>query len=107
METKIPVEIVEKYFYPLSKEKTLFEWFINQDHIPFDISSDAHGTYYQLYQEFIQEIYKLSLTAKGPYFWFTQTGNLINCGGANIVSSNSVYMDKKLLRDYKIDIILS
>ena len=107
MEHKIPVEIIEKCFYPPSDKKTLFEWFINQDHLPFDMSSDAYGTYYQLYQDFIQEIYTLSLTAKGPYFWFTQTGNLINCGGADVISQNSVYMDKKLLRDYKIDIILS
>jgi hypothetical protein len=107
MEDIIPKDIIEKCFYPLTEKETLFTWFINQDHIPFDISSDAYGLYYQLYQEFLQELYKLSLSAKGPYFWFTQDGKLVNCGGADLIFGNSIYMDKVLLRNFKIDTILS
>ena len=48
----IPTEIIEKCFYPpFEKQKrSLYEWFINQNHIPFDMSSDAYGTYYFIYQ---------------------------------------------------------
>jgi hypothetical protein len=106
MEYLISKNIIEKCFYTLTEKETLFTWFINQDHIPFDMSSDAQGMYYQLYQEFLQELYKLSLSAKGSYFWFNE-GKLVNCGGSDIISINSIYMDKVLLRDFKIDIILS
>ena len=96
-------DIIEKCFYPINEKNGLFHWFINQEHIPFDMSSDAH---YQLYQEFLQELYKLSLSAKGPYFWFAKYGKLVNCGGVDLISGNSIYMDKVLLRNYKIDTIL-
>jgi hypothetical protein len=104
---------IEKYFYPTNRryfhrgqKNELFDWFINQSHIPFDISSDAPVIYHQLYEEFLQELYKFSLSAKGPYFWFTNDGKLVNCGGGVVISGNSIYMDKVLLRNFKIDTIL-
>ena len=84
-----------------------YEWFINQKHIPFDISSDAHGLYYTLYHEFLEELYHLYLKTNSEYYWFTKDGKLIADEGADEISSNRIRLNKSLLRDIKLEEILT
>jgi hypothetical protein len=63
-----------------------YEWFLNQEWIPFDLSSDAHGLYYQLYQNFLKELYELYLKTNSEYYWYTQKGKLVSDGGSDVIS---------------------
>ncbi len=58
--------------------RSLYEWFINQEHLPFDMSSDAHGTYLTLYNEFIKELEELYRKRGDKYYWFTRSGQLVS-----------------------------
>ena len=51
-----------------SKHKSLYEWFINQEHLPFDMSSDAHGTYWTMYHEFLKEL-EQKYQKNGDKYW--------------------------------------
>jgi len=90
-----------------SRFSDLYEWFINQDHIPFDMSSDAHGMYYTMYNEFLKEIEKKYIQCGDKYYWFTKSGELVSNGGSVIISSNSVYIDKSKVRQWKLENILN
>jgi hypothetical protein len=90
-----------------SKGSDLFEWFINQDHIPFDMSSDAHGMYYTMYQDFLKEIEKKYIECGDQYYWFTTTGQLVSDEGREVISSNSVKIDKSKIREWKLSQILN
>jgi hypothetical protein len=90
-----------------SKGSDLFEWFINQDHIPFDMSSDAHGMYYTMYQDFLKEIENKYRETGDNYYWFTRTGQLVSDEGREVISSNSVKIDKSKIREWKLSQILS
>lgn len=85
------------------KFKSPYEWFINQPHIPFDQSSDAHGTFYTLYQKFLQELSELHLKTGSEHFWFTKEGKLIGDEGSNVISSNSIKINKQKLRHIKLE----
>jgi hypothetical protein len=37
-----------------NKHSSAYEWFINQEYIPFDMSSDAHGMYWTMYHESVR-----------------------------------------------------
>ena len=87
--------------------QNLFEWFICQDHIPFDTSSDAHGMYYTMYQDFIKEIENKYQETGDLYYWFTKSGELVSDGGSETVSSNSVKIDKSRVREWKLSQILN
>ena len=86
---------------------SVYEWFINQDHIPFDMSSDAHGIYFTLYQEFLKEIEHQYFMTGYKYWWFTQKGQLVSDEGREVISSNSVRIDQSKIREYKIDQLLN
>jgi hypothetical protein len=90
-----------------SKGSNLFEWFINQDHIPFDMSSDAHGMYYTMYQDFLEEIEKKYTETGDNYYWFTKTGRLVSDEGREDISSNSVKVNKSKVREWKLSQILN
>ena len=90
-----------------SKGSDLFEWFINQDHIPFDMSSDAHGVYYTMYQEFLKEIEEKYKETSYQYYWFTKNGQLVSDEGRETISSNSVKIDKSKIREWKLSQILN
>ncbi len=90
-----------------SKGSDLFEWFINQDHIPFDMSSDAHGMYYTMYQDFLKEIEQKFIKCGDEYYWFTRTGQLVSDEGREVISSNSVKIDKSKIREWKLSQILN
>lgn len=87
--------------------KNLFEWFINQDHIPFDVSSDAHGMYYTMYQDFIKEIENKYQETGDLYYWFTKSGKLVSGYGSEAYAvSDSVKINKSKIREWKLSQIL-
>jgi hypothetical protein len=90
-----------------SKGSNLFEWFICQDHIPFDMSSDAHGMYYTMYQDFLEEIEKKYTETGDNYYWFTKTGRLVSDEGREDISSNNIRVDKSKVREWKLSQILN
>lgn len=83
------------------KYKSPYEWFINQEWIPFDLSYTLHQT---LYQQFLQELY---LKTNSEYFWFTQKGKLMGDAGLDVISSNSIKLNKQKLRDIKLEQLLN
>ncbi len=87
------------------QSQSLYEWFINQEHIPFDISSD--GTYWFLYHQFLDDLNKLYLQTGDKYYWFTSSGRLVSDRVADVISANNIKIDKVKLRDIKINKILS
>jgi len=91
---------------PSDDKKSTYEWLINQDHIPFDMSSDAHGMHWTFYQEFLKDIQELYTKTGDKYYWYARGGKLISDGGSQIISSNSVRIDITKLRNKKIDFIL-
>ncbi len=90
---------------------SVYEWFINQDHVPdssfFDMSSDAHGTYCKLYQEFLKKIEHQYFITGYKYWWFTKNGQLMSDEGREAISGNSVRIDQSKIREYKIDQLLN
>jgi hypothetical protein len=101
---------IEKALIPNYKDQSPYEWFINQKHIPFDISSDAHGLYYKLYHQFLEELYHLYLKTNSEYYWFNQNGKLIGDKESQVtryeISSNNIRINKHLLRDIKLEELL-
>jgi hypothetical protein len=75
-----------------TNHRSVYEWLINQDHVPFDMSSDAHGTHYQLY-------------------WYTKGKLHADSRGqdhlATTILLDSVKVDKNKLRDLKLIELLS
>lgn len=88
-----------------SKPKSLFEWFINQGHVPFDISSDAHRTYI-MYLEFIKNLEELYFRTGHIYFWFKKNGVLVSSGDMAIISVYSIKINTEKIREYKIEEII-
>ncbi len=94
--------LLEKCVKVCVSKISLYEWFINQNHIPFM----ADELYHELYLKFLEDLYKLSLKSNGPYYWFGNNGKLINCNNSDVIDSNSICLNKIMLRDLKIDLIL-
>jgi hypothetical protein len=88
------------------KYLTVYEWLINQDHIPFDMSSDAHGTYYQLYQEFLKDINELYHKTGATYYWYYK-GKLYDDSSSRPLRDSGVTVNKNKLRDLKLIELLS
>lgn len=84
----------------------VYDWFINQDHIPFDMSSDAHVMYYTLYVRFLDDLYKLYSETGDQYYWYNK-GNLVSDKGSYVISSNSILVNKSKIREYKINQLLN
>ena len=99
------IDVIDVSFQ--SKGHNLYEWFINQEHIPFDMSSDAHGMYYTMYNEFLKEIEKKYIECGDNYYWFTRTGQLVSDEGHEVISSNGVKINKTKIRDWKLSQILN
>jgi hypothetical protein len=92
--------------------KSPLEWFINQEHIPFN-SSDDYKLYLPLYHQFLQELHQLYLETNSEYFWFTHKGKLMGDAvfnaqspGIYLISSNNIRINKQKLRDIKLEEIL-
>lgn len=90
-----------------SDGKDLYVWFINQEHLPFDMSSDAYGTYLTLYYEFLQELNILFQKTGDKYYWFTQSGKLVSDEGSDVISGNHIRVDKTKLRNLKLEELLN
>lgn len=98
---------LEECFTPNdSDKKNLYEWFISQDHIPFDMSSDAHGMYYTMYQEFLKDLLKLYNEKHDKYYWFTNKGRLVSDEGRQIINGNCIRVNKIKMREFKLNLIL-
>jgi len=95
---------IEPAIINTTNHKSVYEWLINQDHIPFDMSSDAHGTYYQLYQEFLKDINELYYKTGATYYWYHK-GKLY--ADSSSKPHDSVKVDKNKLRDLKLIELLS
>lgn len=85
-----------------------YEWLINQNHIPFDMSSDAHGMYYTMYHEFLDELYELHHQMNMNYYWYSTNNKLATSrnGDETIINENHIKIDKQKLRELKIKEII-
>ncbi len=75
-------------------DKDLFNWFISQNHIPFDLSIEQ---YEYLYQDFINETISLFKRTKSKYYWFGQNGRLLSDEGSPIIDCNNFEIDIELM----------
>ena len=57
-----------------SNHQSPYEWFINQEHIPFSISDSVDILYKDLYKDFLQELYQLYLKTNSEYSLVHQRG---------------------------------
>ena len=99
------IEIKIKIYWGVFKTKWIkifnpYEWFLNRNHIPFDLSSDAN--YYHLYNEFLDDLYELYLKTGSNYFWYKTTGELDCNYKQDLVPGEGIYLKMELLRDAKI-----
>jgi len=90
-----------------TNHKSVYEWLINQDHIPFDMSSDAHGTHYQLYQEFLKDINELYHKTGATYYWYHKGKLYADSSSKPLLDSGVVHVNKNKLRDLKLIELLS
>lgn len=90
-----------------SDGKNLYVWFINQEHLPFDMSSDAFGTYLFLWNEFLAEFSMLFQKTGDEYYWFNQSGRLVSDEGSDVISGNHIRVDKTKLRNLKLEELLN
>lgn len=98
---KLKLKYIEECLKPNeSKYSSPYEWFLNRNHIPFDLSSDAN--YYHLYNEFLDDLYELYLKTGSNYFWYKTTGELDCNYKQDLVPGEGIYLKKELLRDAKI-----
>jgi hypothetical protein len=99
---------IERAISTTNNKSSVYEWLINQDHVPFDMSSDAHGTHYQLYHEFLKDINELYHETGATYFWYHK-GKLQHSESRDLAGllGDSVKVDKNKLRDLKLIELLS
>jgi len=90
-----------------TNHKSVYEWLINQEHITFDMSSDAHGTYYQLYQEFLKDINELYHKTGATYYWYHKGKLYADSSIKPLLDSGVVHVNKNKLRDLKLIELLS
>ena len=88
--------------YNILGEETPYEWFKNQEHLPFSVHSEG---YHSLYLEFLEEIYQLYLKTGCIYYWFNREGELKV--GHHLYPTNNIKINKEKLRDIKIEQLLS
>ena len=81
------------------------EWFKSQGHL--SLSRICQEGPLALYHQFLEELYQLYLKTGSEYYWFTKEGKLISDEGANVISSNNIRLNKSILRDIKLEEILT
>jgi hypothetical protein len=86
--------IIRVYRVDDKDDKDLFNWFINQNHIPFDLSIEQ---YKYLYQNFINETISLFKRTKSEYYWFGRNGRLLSDEGRPIIDCNNFKIDIELM----------
>lgn len=85
------------------KVNSLFEWFINQNHIPFDLN---YHQFKELYKDFTEEVISLFKLTNSEYYWFGSNGRLMSDEGAELINSNNFKIDRDMLRSIIRDNIL-
>lgn len=83
-----------------------YSWLINQDHIPFDISSDSQVMYWTFYTEFLKDLYELYCETGDKYYWYSN-GELQSDRGRDVISGNSIKIDKSKVREFKLNQLLN
>lgn len=79
--------MIEKSILSISgKVNSLFEWFINQNHIPFDLNEQQ-----------LKELVSLFKLTNSKYYWFGSNGRLMSDEGAEICDNN-FKVDRDILR---------
>lgn len=86
-----------------SPNTLLFEWFIKQSHIPFDLN---YHQFKELYKDFTEEVISLFKLTNSEYYWFGSNGRLISDEGAELIDSNNFKIDRDILRSIIRDNIL-
>jgi hypothetical protein len=81
----------------------LFEWFIRQNHIPFDLN---YHQFKELYKDFTEELISLFKLTNSEYYWFGSNGRLMSNEGAQVIDSNNFKIDRDILRSIIRDNIL-
>jgi hypothetical protein len=83
--------------------ETLFEWFIRQNHVPFDLN---YHQLKELYKDFTKEVISLFKLTNSQYYWFGSNGRLMSDEGADLIDSNNFKIDRDVLRTIIRDNIL-
>lgn len=83
--------------------ETLFEWFIRQNHVPFDLN---YHQLKELYKDFVEEVISLFKLTNSEYYWFGLNGRLMSDEGADLIDSNNFKIDRDVLRTIIRDNIL-
>lgn len=86
-----------------SPNTLLFEWFIKQNHIPFDLN---YHQFKELYKDFTEEVISLFKLTNSEYYWFGSNGRLMSDEGAELINSNNFKIDRDMLRSIIRDNIL-
>lgn len=86
-----------------SPNTLLFEWFIKQNHIPFDLN---YHQFKELYKDFTEEVISLFKLTNSEYYWFGSNGRLMSDEGAETINSNNFKIDRDMLRSIIRDNIL-
>lgn len=86
-----------------SPNTLLFEWFIKQNHIPFDLN---YHQFKELYKDFTEEVISLFKLTNSEYYWFGSNGRLMSDEGAELIDSNNFKIDRDILRSIIRDNIL-
>jgi len=96
-------ELNQSTLIPFPK-KDLYIWLIDQDHVPFDMSSDAHGTHYHLFQEFLKDINKLYQETHHIYFYYHR--GILKSTNEPTIPINYVKVNIEELRNIKLKQLL-
>jgi hypothetical protein len=100
--------IIPKYL----KNKDLFDWFINHDHIPFMWD---YTSYQEMYKEFVEELNDIYTKTGSKFFWFMD-GKLYgdtmfrvthHLSEPILIPYNHIEVDISKMRQSKIDYILN
>jgi hypothetical protein len=81
----------------------LFEWFIRQEHVPFDLN---YNQLRELYKDFTEEVMSLFKLTNSQYYWFGSNGRLISDEGADVIDYRHFEVDRDILRSIIRDNIL-
>lgn len=109
MEMGIEVSIIVPRYL---EHKDIFNWFINQDHVPFMWESTSYQT---LYDEFIKELNKIYNRDGSNFFWFIggklygdeMFRNAYTNSDPIVVPANHIEVNISKMRESKIDYILN
>lgn len=89
------IRIEPYYLTEKGYDVNLFNWFVNQNHIPIDLTNSQ---YKELYNMFIKEVIEEFRRHDSEYYWFVENGGLWSDRGNPLVNSNGFKIDKDIMR---------